>query len=176
VNLFSVNIVGLSLSKHSFEFELGKVFFQQYQSELVSEGTLKAIVELDKHETFIEAVFEIKGTVRLTCDRSLEEFDFPIATRAKLVYKYGDENKEISEEVVMIHRDSASLDLGQPMYEYITLAVPMKKLHPRFQEEEDDSEEGKLVYTSSDDSKDNDEDGSVDPRWEILKKLIKSTK
>ncbi len=171
MNLFSVNIIGLSLSKHSFEFELGRAFFQQYDSELVSEGTLKAVVALSKHETFIEAIFEIQGSVRLLCDRSLEEFDFPISTRHKLVYKYGDENKEISEEMVMIHRDSASLDLGQPMYEYITLAVPMKKLHPRFQEEDDSSEEGKLIYTSSDNSKDDDEDGSVDPRWEILKKL-----
>jgi uncharacterized protein len=171
VNFFSVNIIGLSFSKHSFEFELRKDFFQQYQSELISEGTLKAVVELDKHETFIETIFEIKGSVRLICDRSLEAFDFPIATRDKLVYKYGDENKEISEEVVMIHRDSASLDLGQPMYEYITLAVPMKKLHPRFQEEDDDSEEGKLIYTSSADSKEDDEDGSMDSRWEILKKL-----
>jgi len=173
VNLFSVNIVGLSFSKHEFQFDLGNNFFQQYQSELVSEGKLKALIELDKHETFIEAIFEINGTVKLICDRSLDLFDFPIDIKQKLVYKYGEENKEISEEVVMIHRDSAILDLGQPMYEYIVLSVPMKKLHPRFQEEDNEEEdvEGKLIYKSSDDSEDDNGNGSTDPRWEILKKL-----
>lgn len=169
MNLFGANIVGLSHSIHEFYYELGSGFFKQYGADTISEGKLKATVAINKHETFLEATFHIQGTVELTCDRSLEVFDFPISIQPKLVYKYGDEDKEISEEVMMIHRDTATLDLGQPMYEYIMLAVPMKKLHPRFQKEDDEAEEGKVVYTSSDEPKgDND---VMDPRWEVLKKL-----
>lgn len=173
MNLFGVNIVGLSLAIHEFDFELNSSFFKQYGSEMITEGNLKASVRLNKHETFIEADFRIKGSVVLTCDRSLDEFDFPINIDQKLVYKYGDEDKEISEEVIMIHRDTATLDLGQPMFEYIILAVPIKKLHPRFlEEEEDDNEEGKLIYSSATKDEKSDE-GVVDPRWEALKKLKK---
>jgi uncharacterized protein len=167
VNLFGVNIVGLSLATHEFEFELGASFFTQYNSTTISEGKLRAQVSLNKHETFIEAIFGISGTVRLTCDRSLDEFDFPMAIHQKLVYKYGDEDREVSEEVMVIHRDTATLDLGQPMYEYIALAVPMKKLHPRFQDEDTD-EEGTLVYSSE---KETNSDAPTDPRWDMLKKL-----
>ncbi len=172
MNLFGVNILGLSLAVHEFDFELDNSFFKQYGSEMIKEGKLKALVSLNKHETFIETDFRIEGSVVLTCDRSLDEFDFPININQKLVYKYGDEDKEISEEVMMIHRDTATLDLGQPMFEYIILAVPIKKLHPRFMEEEDDNEEGKIIYSSA--TKDEESDESVaDPRWEALKKLKK---
>jgi uncharacterized metal-binding protein YceD (DUF177 family) len=172
VNLFGVNILGLSLTVHQFDFELDSGFFKQYGSEMITEGKLKATVSLNKHETFIETNFRIQGSIVLTCDRSLDEFDFPININQKLMYKYGDEDKEISEEVMMIHRDTATLDLGQPMFEYIVLAVPIKKLHPRFMEEEDDNEEGKLIYSSATKDEKSDE-SAVDPRWEALKKLKK---
>ncbi len=172
MNLFGVNILGLSLTVHQFDFELDSGFFKQYGSEMITEGKLKATVSLNKHETFIETNFRIEGNIVLTCDRSLDEFDFPININQKLMYKYGDEDKEISEEVMMIHRDTATLDLGQPMFEYIVLAVPIKKLHPRFVEEEDDNEEGKLIYSSATEDEKSDE-SMVDPRWEALKKLKK---
>lgn len=172
MNLFGVNILGLSLAVHEFDFELDNRFFKQYGSEMITEGKLKATVSLNKHETFIETDFRIEGSVVLTCDRSLDEFDFQININQKLMYKYGDEDKEISEEVMMINRDTATLDLGQPMFEYIILAVPIKKLHPRFIEEEDDNEEGKIIYSSATKDEESDE-GVVDPRWEALKKLKK---
>lgn len=173
MNLFGVNIVGLGLADHEFDFELNNGFFKQYGSEMITEGKLKATVSLNKHETFIETNFRIEGSIVLTCDRSLDEFDFPISINQKLMYKYGDEDKEISEEVMMIHRDTATLDLGQPMFEYIVLAVPIKKLHPRFiEEEDDDNGEGKMIYSSAAEDEKS-EEGMVDPRWEALKKLKK---
>ena len=137
-------------------------------------GKLKAGVALDKRETFIEATFAIRGTIGLICDRSLDPFDYPIAVERKLVFKYGNADEEISDEIVMIQRDTESLELGQYIFEFIALEVTMKKLHPRFQaeEEEDDQAEGKIIYTSKTFSGDEPNDGEdIDPRWEILKKL-----
>lgn len=169
MNLFGVNIVGLSYAIHDFTYDLDAAFFKQYGNDLISEGMLKAQVALNKHETFIEATFTIKGTVQLACDRSLDLFDFPIDLHPVLMYKFGDEEKEISEDVVMISHHTATLDVGQPMYEYILLAVPMKKLHPRYSEE-DTAEEGTMIYSSAAESAD-DDSGAVDPRWDVLKKL-----
>lgn len=173
VRSYSVNIVGLSNRVHQFDFEMDNAFFSQYGTQLLSEGSLKAVVTLDKHETFIDARFSIHGSVKLTCDRSLETFDHWIETDKKLVFKYGDSNQELSDEIVMIHRDSDSLELGQYIFEFIALEVPMKKLHPRFRDEEsDDESEGKIIYTSKRAPEDDDtDDDEIDPRWEILKKL-----
>lgn len=164
---FSVNIVGLSNKAHQFDFSFGDEFFKEYGQSLMEGGSFKASVTLDKHETFIEANFKIEGKAQLICDRSLEPFDHPMNIDRKIIFKYGEEEKELSDEIVIIPRDKDSLDLGQFMYEFIGLAIPLKKVHPRFQEEEDETTEGKLVYTSTP----NETTGDIDPRWEKLKKL-----
>jgi uncharacterized metal-binding protein YceD (DUF177 family) len=171
---YTVNIVGLANKVHHFEFEMGNDFFSQYGENLITEGSLKADVELDKRETFIEATFHIRGDVRLICDRSLDPFDQPIETDKKLVFKYGDVNEELSDEIVMIHRESDSLELGQYIFEFIALGIPMKKLHPRYREQDDydTGEEGKIIYSSKSSADENNaESDDIDPRWEKLKKL-----
>lgn len=173
VRSYSVNIVGLSNTIHHFEFEVGNEFFSQYGNDLISEGSLKAMVTLDKRETFIDARFSIDGSIKLICDRSLDPFDYRVKTEKKLVFKYGDADEELSDEIIMIHRDTDTLKLGQYIFEFIALEVPMKKLHPRFQnEEEDDTTDGKIIYSSKPSADDDDNNGEdIDPRWEILKKL-----
>ena len=166
---YRINILGLSLNVHHFEYELGKDFLKKYDTGLVSEGSFKADVALDKRETFLETNFKITGSVRLVCDRSLDEFDYPIDVSSKIIFKYGDEDKEISEDVMMIHRGTETLELGKFMYEFIALAIPMKKLHPRFKDESD--EEGGIIYTSETGEEKKEE---IDPRWEMLKKLNKN--
>lgn len=168
---FSVNIIGLSNKVHPFQYDFGDEFFKAYGSDLVSSGSFHADVTLNKHETFIEADFYITGKVSLICDRSLEPFDFPIDKRHKVVFKFGDHDEEITDEIMMIHRDTATLELGQYLYEFIGLAVPLKRLHPRFQDQadDDDGSGGKIIYTSGTAPSESDE--TSDPRWEILKKL-----
>lgn len=173
---FSVNIIGLSNKLHHFDYEFGDEFFKKYGTNLIEHGKFGVEVALNKHETFIEADFKIKGTAVLTCDRSLEPFDFPMDKTERILFKYGDVDEEISDEIIMIQRDTPTLELGQYIYEFIALAVPMKKLHPRFRAEEADElsdSEGKIVYSSTPDNEkdsNNDED-NIDPRWDLLKKL-----
>lgn len=173
LRMFKVNIIGLSNKVHDFHYEFGNEFFAHYGTEVISEGKFVADVLLDKHETFIEATFKITGMATLTCDRSLDPFERPINTTKKIMFKYGDENQELSDEIIMIHRDSDSLELGQYIYEFIGLEVPMKKLHPRYQHEAElpDEATGKVIYSSGDTNFDSDNGDDIDPRWEKLKKL-----
>jgi len=148
---FHVNIIGLRLQAHHFDFALGDAFFKEYGADQVSGGTVEVVMVLDKKETFIEADFSIKGHVGLICDRSLEPFDFPLDIRKKIVFKYGEEEAELSDEIIVIRHDRAFLDAGQYFYEFIVLEIPMKRLHPRFQDDEEEDGEGKLIYSSSSD-------------------------
>ena len=79
----------------------------------------------------------------------------------------------MTDEIIVIPRDAASLELGQYIYEFISLAIPLKKLHPRFQDEVDETggAEGKIVYSSETAEDKKDEEEQIDPRWNILKKL-----
>jgi uncharacterized protein len=163
---YSVNILGLSQKTHSFEFHLGNAFFEKYGKEVVAEGHFEAKVVLDKRETLIDGDFEIEGKANLICDRSLDPFEHLMKINRKMIFKFGEAMEEVSDEIVIIPRDLDVLDIGQYIYEFIVLDVPIKKIHPRFQSEEDDEdEEGKMIYQSE---KNEDE---IDPRWEQLKKL-----
>ena len=165
---FCVNIIGLSLKAHHFDFQLGDAFFKEYGVDQVAGGALVASVVLDKKETFIEADFRIKGHVGLVCDRSLEPFDLPLDLNKRIVFKYGEEETELSDELIVIRNDQAFLDVGQYFYEFIVLEIPMKKLHPKFRDAEDhDDHDGKMIYTTPSDSAGD----AIDPRWEQLKKL-----
>lgn len=165
---YSVNIIGLSSKAHTFDFTIGDEFFRQYGTEILQGGDFEAKVVLDKHETFIDANFSIMGKARLVCDRCLEPFEEPVKVHRKVMFKYGEETREISDEIVIITRDQAQLELGQFIYEFISLGIPMKKLHPKFRDNEEDDTEGKIVYKSE---SDDDNGTDIDPRWEKLKKL-----
>lgn len=167
---FKVNIIGLSLKSHRFDFSIGDDFFKIYGTALLESGQFDAEVTLDKGETLIEANFHIQGLAHLVCDRSLEPFDLPMDFDRRILFKYGEEEKELSDEIVLITREQAKLDLGQFMYELITVNLPMKRLHPRFQEDENTEDDIQLVYSSPVDESKKEED-TIDPRWEKLKKL-----
>lgn len=166
---FAVNIIGLSKKAHLFNYHLEKGFFEKYGTESVSDGRFDVEVVLDKKETFIEVNFKISGQAALMCDRTLEPFDFPINENRKMVFKYGEEAQEISDEIVIITRDQDSIDLGQYLYEFIALAIPMKRLHPRFANEAESDQP--VVYSTSPTETEEKENDSIDPRWEKLKKL-----
>lgn len=121
----------------------------------------------------IQMNFKVKGIVELACDRSLDLFDQPISFESRMIFKFGDEEKELSEDVMVILKDTQTINIADLLFEFIGLEIPMKKLHPRFQEEEEEFEgEGTMVYTSTeDDSESQEQEEEVDPRWAALKDL-----
>jgi uncharacterized metal-binding protein YceD (DUF177 family) len=114
--------------------------------------------------------------VNLTCDRSLETFDYPLDITETLLVKYGAQEMELDDNVLQIPHDTQALNLAQHLFDYIGLAIPMKKLHPRFEVDESSDDDILIYSTARDEDADADQDapgneGSADPRWDILKKL-----
>ena len=163
---YKIEIFGLSNSTHDFNFKFSDDFFTLFENSLVSKGKGTCDVILTKTDAMITLNLSISGTIELECDRSLEHFDFPIAVNKEIIYKYGDEEKELSEDVFVILKGAQELNIATFLYESISLEVPMKKLHPKFQNEPESDE---MIYVSETDKESQDE--SIDPRWEALKKL-----
>lgn len=166
---FQIDIFNLGLKLHEFEFAIDDRIFAVHEQGIIEKGQGKCLVELEKSATMMNLKFHIEVTVNLTCDRSLDEFDYPIKIDESLIIKFGEENYSLSEDVLVIRQDTPSINLAEYIYEFIMLAVPMKKLHPRYEATEEDEPE--LIYTSSEENTTEDETDEVDPRWEALKKL-----
>ena len=180
---FDIEVIKFKEGRHEIDFQIGDSFFQHFEdNEIVKQGQLTVRVIMEKGSNLIDMSFHIKGSVRLTCDRSLEDFDHPLDFTEKIIYKYGSEEQEINEDVIMITRDTPVVNVAQLIYEFILLALPLKKIHPDYRNELDNEDyegEGGYAYIdksaaekTGDDSESGEEENEpIDPRWELLKKL-----
>lgn len=172
---YDITIAQLEQKEHLYEFEGGNAFFEAFEQELIQKGTFKAIVKLDKSATMIQLWLNLIGEVELICDRSLEPFDEPFHLEEKLILKFGEKAEILSDEIEVIPRDTAVINIAQPIFDFIGLSIPVKKLHPRFRTDDADTDESTLLIYSTTDNKTevntNDSDAVVDPRWAALKKL-----
>lgn len=178
---YAIEVIKFKEGLHEVVFPIEDVFFQQVEgNELLEKGNLTARVLIDKGANLMELTFQISGKVQLTCDRSLEVFDHPLDITERMIYKFGSEVKEIDESVMMITRETPSINVAQLIYEYILLSLPPKKIHPNYKnelDEEDNELEGGFVYVdgeAEENSKIDSADNStsfIDPRWEKLGKL-----
>ena len=163
---YNIDIFKLPNGSHQYEFDFDDTFFGLFEGPLVEKGSGKIDLSLTKTSSFIELSFDIVGKVELVCDRSLDPFWFPLELSEKLMLKYGDKWEEISDEVIMMPRDEQAINVVQYIYEFIGVAIPMRKLHPRFKD--DENEDDDLFYSSDNDDTNDD---SIDPRWGKLKDL-----
>jgi len=177
INEYDINLVNLKDKIHEYDFDMDNDFFALFEQNLVNGGSLHAHVVLDKSSLLLNFEFFIKGTVNLTCDRSLEYFDYPVDIKENLLVKYGDREMELDENVLQIPQNTQNLNMAQHLFDYIGLAIPMKKLHPRF-EVDDNTDDDILIYSTAKNSVDEDDENtpeeSGDPRWDILKNLNKN--
>jgi len=167
LNQFIIDIGKLANGQYDYSFKISTEFFELFDYSLVDHGNLTVKLQLEKKTSFISLAYGIKGSVELICDRSLDKYDHQINTENKVMLKYGDEEKALTEEIEVIPFNTQKIDVSRHLYEFISVAVPMKKLHPRYL---DESPEDQIIYSSS---KDEEADQDLDPRWNELKKLKK---
>ena len=90
------------------------------------------------------------------------------------MYKYGQEEKEINDEIFFITADTQSINVMQLIYEFILLGIPAKKIHPDHLTEEDDEDEGEgwIVYEAGENNLSEEQiKDDQNPFWKALKNL-----
>jgi uncharacterized metal-binding protein YceD (DUF177 family) len=172
---YDINIVGLENKRYEYDFTSDNTFFAALEQNLIDKGNVETHLILEKSETMIRLVFQINGTVEQTCDRCLDEYDEPIDTEQTMILKFGDHNEELSDEIELIERNTATVNVARYIFEFISLALPMKRLHPRFRDEEDqdgdDEFNGRVIYRSDESADEEGNKPNEDPRWDALRKL-----
>jgi uncharacterized metal-binding protein YceD (DUF177 family) len=125
---------------------------------------------------FFELLFDISGTVRIPCDRCLDDMDQPVETQLRLVAKLvaselvaGSPDED---DIVMVDERDGVLDLSWFIYESIALAVPIQHVHQPG--DCNDAMMRVLSEHSAARSSDADAKQEIDPRWEKLKGLLDS--
>ena len=159
---FVIPFVGLKEGLHDYSFEIGEKFFESFEYSEIDHGKIRAEVSMDRKERMLIFNFKLQGHVTIPCDRCMEEMDYPIDVNEGLIIKFGHEHKEETEEIVIIPETDSHVDISGYIYEYIMLALPIKRVHPDGEGGCDPSVMEKLDHQSP---------VEVDPRWEALKDL-----
>lgn len=130
----------------------------------------KVYINFFRTDHFIKVSFSLKCTVELICDRSLEPFEKKVEGRFDILFQPGEIEESVTAEsaVKQIPGDDLVLDISDEVRDTIMLNIPIKKIHPKF---EDESGKIKEFETAQFGDLPEEDEQSIDPRWEKLKKL-----
>ena len=191
---FLIPFVGLKLGKHHFDFHIEKDFAESFGYDDFEQLNVDVAIEFEKKATLLELHFSHSGTVTVPCDVTNEIFDLPIEGKLKLIVKFGDEFNDENEDLLILPFSEYQVDVKQYIYEMIVLSIPVKRIHPDVEvddiDEDDldgldflDTEDLDFLDALEDDEDDTDEESdkaepeqnnnnTIDPRWDKLKQLL----
>ncbi len=162
---FTIAYKGLSAGNHSFDFKIGKQFFESFEYFEGVSGKLKAHVDLLKESNLMNLNIRLQGIVDLQCDRCLGSFQQAIEGNFILIVKFGETYEEESDEVIVLPFTEGMIDLSQYFFEYINMLLPIQKVHPD-KENGESACDPKMIEQLNQYS-----EQKEDPRWDALKKL-----
>ncbi|NDW19880.1 DUF177 domain-containing protein [Dysgonomonas sp. 216] len=186
-SLYKIPLRGLSDGIHEFEYKLSNEFFKlvaDADADL-QKGKVEVKLLVNRKSNMFELNFALAGEVFVPCDRCLDDVIIEVASDNKLIVKFGKEYSEESDEIVIIPEDDGEINIAWFLYEFVSLSIPMKHVHPPGKCNKMMSSKlnkHKAVSVEDDDDSDDsdmDEDIAVDdvdaevsdPRWNKLKDL-----
>lgn len=170
---YVLQFVGLGLGLHEYQFEVRDSFFQGLDYSEIKQAAIDVKLNLIKQSQMMVLEFEISGTVNTPCDLCTIEFGLPISGTYKLIVKVGgsDTGNE-DDDIITVAANEHELDVAQYIYEYITLSLPIKRVHPPDKKGNSTCDQETLKkledYLTEEEKK---EEEQTDPRWAGLKNI-----
>lgn len=123
---------GWAAQKQEFLFKAGVEFFQAFENEEIKDACVNVSCLASKQGSDILLDLEISGSVTVVCDRCLENLSLPVETEASLILRTREGGEESAGgREVLVHEPSVKeVDLGQVVYDYVCLSLPMQRVHP----------------------------------------------
>ena len=113
---FVIQSKGLKTGRSEFEWHADAEFFESFENSEILAADVDIHVEVLNEDFEIEVKCRMEGTVTVSCDRCLAPLVLPVET------SFEDENV---------------YDLSQDIYDYICLSLPMQRVHPDGECDED---------------------------------------
>ncbi|UCD61067.1 MAG: DUF177 domain-containing protein [Flavobacteriaceae bacterium] len=168
---YSIPFAGLKQGKHKFEYQIDNTFFESFDYHEFNDAAIGLNIVLEKMATVLEFEMNTKGIVNLHCDLTNEPFDQKTEASLKLLVKFGESYNDEDDEILILPHGEHQVNIAQYIYEMIVLSVPSKRIHPGVLDGTLNSEALEKLEELR--PKENKKDkNNIDPRWEVLKKLL----
>lgn len=192
---YNIDLKNLPEGLNTFSYELDNTFFNAIDHEDVGKGNVNVEFTVKKTTGGFEFNFHLSGTVKIPCNRCLDEMSQEIDTDNRIIVRLGKEYSEESDELIIIPEDEGAINIAWFLYEFIVLNIPIKHVHPAGQcnrtmsskyrkhkavsIDDEDSDDDDDAFGNDDDDDDDSAADEVDEtpqntdlRWDELKKLI----
>lgn len=186
---YQINLKNIALGDvREHEFLLENKFFIDIDGTEVQKGKVSIFMKLEHKTSGFVMNFHTAGVVIVPCDRCLDNIEIPVEIDNRLIVKLGKEYAEESDEILVISEDEGAINLAWFLYEFVVLAVPMKRIHmpgkcnkgmssklrkhaPKSPNDDDDQDAGGDVEDDMSAGDDRDMP-DTDPRWDALKDIM----
>lgn len=167
--VIAISLVGLTNEQREFESIVPARAIQGLVPEF--SDTVSVVGTVQRVGRKVHVTYTVTANATLVCDRSLEEFTELISVHVSLDYAFDGElyNRQLGTEVEPdeirgLREDAQEIDLTDDVRQDLVVALPMKRISPRYRSEE---------IGSNNEINEHHGRVEIDERWAALKKLTK---
>lgn len=170
-NPYLISFAGLKNSEHTFDYVIDDTFFKEREYSEVQRAHIVTQVTLNREINILVFDIKMEGTINVMCDRCGDAFDFPVWGEKKLIVSLTNDRFE-DDDIVSIPLDSYEIDISQYLYEYVSMLLPQRRIHPNKEDGTStcNAEALKILNKLSEEEKEK----QINPIWEEIKTKIKN--
>ena len=94
-------------------------FFEEFDCFEFEKSSIKVDLEFKKQSTMMVLTFNFSGEITVPCDRCLDEVDVDVEGEEKLIVKFGNEEYDESDEILILPQHEYELSVAKYIYEFI---------------------------------------------------------
>lgn len=130
---YEIAFVGLKPGYHTFDYQVSDKFFKHYGDQDFSNCTANIKLLLEKNNAFMLLKFDVDGKADVSCDRCGNDLKLQLWEEFNITVKLVDEPDMMNEQeedpdVYYINKTESHLYVGDWIYEFINLSIPMQKM------------------------------------------------
>ena len=167
---YKIDLKGQKEAEASYEWLVDSDFFSALDVEDINRGRLTVNLVVTKVSGQYELAFSLNGYVVVPCDRCLDDMDQEIDTTGVLKVRLGADFADDG-DVVIVPEEEGMINVAWYIYEFISLAIPLKHVHTPGKCNSEMTRQLDLHSAPDEDGGAENGNGPADPRWADLENL-----
>lgn len=111
-------------------YTLDTEFFRAMEQCDVLAADVHVDLHVDHRNDAYRLLFRLKGSIDIPCDRCLEPMAHAVDVEEPLTVKYGEEEDDSTDGLLVVPESLVSLDLAPLLCDMVLLSIPMRHIHP----------------------------------------------
>lgn len=183
---YNIDLKSVQADSAKYEFVLDNLYFANIDGPEVQKGKVNVELSVKRSLHAFELDFQINGVVFVPCDRCLDDVELSVTSSDKLLVKFGREYAEEGDNLIIIPEEEGVINVAWFMYEFISLAIPMKHVHApgkcnkamtsklskHLRVDAEMGDDDFFDAEIDDNTSEEDLEEKIDPRWNELKKIL----